>query len=274
MFRRIVFSMSLIIACGLFLNACSKKNVTQYMTSREHFEYAMKYFNKKNYIKASDEFSLITYKFSGSDIADDAQYYLAECYFKQKDYVSASSEYDRLVSSFPRSEFVETSMHRLVVCYNELSPGYALDQKFTYDAVQAIQNFQDLFPKSEKRREVDSLFVLIKLKLARKHFESANIYRKISEFEAAIVYYDQVIIDYYDSPYAGRSRYWKGYCNFKLGEYQKATLILRRFIDDYPQEKSLVEDARDLLTEIKEKEAKLEKEKNKNRTAVASEAIH
>jgi outer membrane protein assembly factor BamD len=241
------------------------------MTSREHFDYAMKYYKKKNYIKAADEFSLITYKFSGSDIADDAQYYLAECYYNQKDYVSASSEYDRLVSSFSRSEYVERAMHRLVICYNELSPGYALDQKFTYDAVQAIQNFQDLYPKSDRRREVDSLYAVIKLKLARKHFESANIYRKVSEFEAAIIYYDQVIIDYYDSPYAAKSKYWKGYCNFKIGEYQKATLILQRFIEDYPQEKGMVKDALELLVEIKEKEAKLEREKKKQKASVASE---
>jgi outer membrane protein assembly factor BamD len=256
---------------SLLFIACSKKNVTQYMTSREHYEYAMKFFNKKNYIKAADEFSLITYKFSGSDIADDAQYYLSECYFRQKDYVSASSEYDRLVSSFPRSEFVERGMYNLVICYNELSPGFALDQKFTYEAVQAIQNFQDLYPKSEKKAEVDSIFSTIKLKLARKHFESANIYRKVSEFEAAIVYYDQVIIDYYDSPYAGQSKFWKGYCNFKIGEFQKATLIIKKFIDDYPQEKKLIEDAQKLLVKIKEKE---EKERNKKRTSVVSETIN
>ena len=268
MYRRLTLSLIGMALLSTFFISCSKKNVTQYMTSREHFEYAMKFFNKKNYIKASDEFSLITYKFSGSDIADDAQYYLAECYFRQKDYVSASSEYDRLVSSFPRSEFVEKAMYNLVVCYKELSPGYALDQKFTYEAVQAIQNFLDLYPKSDKKAEVEAIYTTIKLKLAKKHFESANIYRKISEFEAAIVYYDQVIIDYYDSPFAAKSKYWKGYCNYKIGEFQKATLILRKFIDDYPQEKKLVADAEKLLVKIKEKE---EKDRKKNKASVASD---
>lgn len=268
MYRKFVFLFTLTALFGLQFVACSKKNVTQYMTSREHFEYAMKFFNKKNYIKSADEFSLITYKFSGSDIADDAQFYLAESYYLQKDYVSASSEYDRLVSSFPRSEFIERAMYRLVICYNELSPGFALDQKFTYEAVQAIQNFTDLYPKSDKKKEVDSLYALIKLKLARKHFESANIYRKVSEFEAAIVYYDQVIIDYYDSPYAAQAKYWKGYCNFQIGEFQKATLIINKLIDDYPQEKNLVAEARKLLVKIKEKEAK---ERTKKKTSVASD---
>lgn len=271
MYRRIVFSFIWITMFSLLFVSCSKKNVTQYMTSREHYEYAMKFFTKKNYTKAADEFSLITYKFSGSDIADDAQYYLAECYFRQKDYVSASSEYDRLVSGFPRSEYVERSMYNLVICYKELSPGYALDQKFTYEAVQAIQNFLDLYPKSEKKGQVEEMYAEIKVKLAKKHFESANIYRKISEFEAAIVYYDQVIIDYYDSPYASQSKYWKGYCNYKIDEFQKATLILKKFIDEYPQEKKLVENAQKLIVKIKEKE---EKARNKKKTSVASETIN
>lgn len=93
----------------------------------------------------------------------------------------------------------------------------------------------------------------------------------MSEFEAAIVYYDQVIIDYYDSPYAGRSKFWKGYCNYKIGEFQKATLILKKFIDDYPLEKNLVEDAQVLLVKIKEKE---EKERLKKKASIASETIN
>ena len=242
-----------VMGCVLMLTACGgNKNATQFMTSKEHFEYAMKYFKKKNYTKAQEEFSLITYKYSGSDVADDAQYYVAECNYRQEDYVSAASEYDRLVSTFPKSEWVEEAMYKLVLCNYELSPGFALDQKYTYDALNAIQNYLDLYPQSPRKQEVDDKFKEIKLKLAKKEFESARIYRKISEYEAAIVYYDQVISDYYDSPFVGKAKFWKGYCYYKIGEYQKATLILRKFIDEYPTEKELLEEARDILKKIDE----------------------
>ncbi|MCK6543862.1 outer membrane protein assembly factor BamD [bacterium] len=247
----------LAMACSFLLSTgCSKKDVTQYMTSREHFEYAMKFFNKKNWTSAQEQFSLITYKYSGSDIADDAQFYLAESYYRQKDWVSASSEFERMVSSYPKSEFIEKSMYQLALCYIELSPGFALDQKFTYQAQNAIQNFIDLFPRSELRTEMDKHYKSVKDKLARKHFESAQIYRKISEFEAAIVYYDQVITDYYDSPYAMQAKYWKGYCNYKIEEFQKAQILLKKFIDEYPLEKEWVTDALETLEDIKKDELK------------------
>ena len=137
--------------------------------------------------------------------------------------------------------------------------------------VESLSTYARQFLQLMEKPEVDSIYTLIKLKLARKHFESANIYRKVSEFEAAIVYYDQVIIDYYDSPYAGQSKFWKGYCNYKIGEFQKATLIFKKFIDDYPQEKNLVEDAHKLLVKIKEKE---EKERTKKKASIASETIN
>lgn len=239
-----VMAMLLLTSCG------GKKDVTAYMTSKEHFEYAMKFFNKKNYTKAQEQFSLITYKYSGSDLADDAQFYLAECYYFEEDYVSSASEYDRLVSSYPRSEFVEKAMYKLALSYYELSPHYALDQKFTHEALNAVQNFIDLYPRSEYLAAVEKIHGEIKLKLARKEFVNATIYRKISEFEAAIAYYDFVITGYGDSPYAVDSRFWKGYCFFKLKEYQKAQLILRKFVDDYPDKKDLVKDANSIMEKI------------------------
>ncbi len=234
-----------VVGCG------GKKDITAYMTSKEHFAYAMKYFNKKNYLKAQEQFSLISYRHSGSEIADDAQFYLAESYFLDKDYVSASSEYDRLVTAFPRSEFVEKALYRLAVSYYELSPHYALDQKFTYDALNAAQNFMDLYRNSEHYADVEKIFKNIRSKLANKDYMNATVYRKISEYEAAIAYYDIVIAEHYESSFVPEARFWKGYCYFRLKEYQKASLTLQRFIDDFPLKKDLVNDALELLEDIR-----------------------
>lgn len=247
------------VACG------GKKDVTQYMTSKEHYEYAMRYYKKKNWTKAQEEFSLVTYKYSGSDVADDAQFYVGECLFQLKDYVTAASEYDRLVTTFPKSEWVEMSMFRLVICYLELSPGFPLDQRFTIDALNAIQNFLDLYPQSERRAEVETYFNNVKLKLATKHYESARIYRKLGEYEAAIIYYDQVTTDYYDSPFVKSSNYWKGYCYYKLKDYDKAQLVLSRYLADKPDNADLAEEAADLLKKIEEqKQDRLKTASNRN----------
>ncbi len=244
---------ALTILTGL---ACSRKDVTAYMTSKEHFEYAMKMFRKKDYIKAQEQFTVITYKYSGSDIADDAQFYLAETYFFQKDFVTAASEYDRLISSYPRSEFIEPAMYQIAICYYKLSPGYALDQKFTYEALNAIQNFMDLYPKSAKKPEVDSLYKLVHHKLARKEFENAQTYRKVSEYEAAIAYYDFVINNFYDTPYTPQSMYWKGYCFFRLNQFEKAKLTLQKITELYPLDRKLVTKTLDLSESIRKAEAR------------------
>lgn len=249
----------MICIAALMLASCGgKKDVTQYMTSREHFEYAMRFFKKKNWTKAQEEFALVTYKYSGSDVADDAQFYIGECYYNLKDYVTAAAEYDRLVTAYPKSDWVEMGMYRLVLCYYELSPGYALDQKFTLDAVNAIQNFLDLFPNSERRGEVEKYFTEIKTKLAKKHFESAHIYRRLGEYEAAIVYYDQVITDYYDGPYVAPAHYWKGYCYYKIKDFAKARLVLTRFIEEKGADPEMIKEAKEILVEIGKDQVRLE----------------
>lgn len=243
----------LIIILGM---GCSKKDITAYMTSREHFEYAMNFFRKKDYLKAQEQFAVITFKYSGSDLADDAQFYLAESYYYQKDYVSAASEYERLISAYPRSEFVENAMYQVAICYYRLSPNYALDQKFTREALNAIQNYLDLYPRSARRAEVDSLYKLARYKLARKEFENAETYRKISEYEAAVAYYDVVINEYSDTDLVPRAMYGKAYCYYRLKEYEKARLSLQKLTDQFPLERKIIGKALKLSERIRRDVAK------------------
>ena len=247
-----------------FLSSCGgNKNLTQYMSANEHFAFAMKFFKAKKYIRASEEFLAITYKHSGSEFSDDAQFYLAESYYNQDDHISATAEYERLVSNFPRSTFVEESMYKIVYCYYKLSPDFGLDQKFTREALHAAQNFLELYLNSPRKDEVQKIFNELKGKLAMKVYRSAHIYRKLGEWESAVIYYGKVISDYPDSRHVSSARYWKGYCYYKQDYYQKARLLFDELKRKHPNAKELIKDADEILETI------LKKEQKKNRDLVA-----
>lgn len=255
--RWILFS-GVLIVC-LFAGSCGgKKSLTQDMTPKEHFEYAMSLFDKKRYLDAIEQFTVIVYKYAGSEVVDDAQYYLAETYFRNKDYLLAASEYERLFNNYPQSPFVDDALYKTALSYYELSPKFSLDQKFTYEALKAARTFMDFFPSSELFPEVQKIYDQINYKLARKMLRNARTYVSLSEWESAVIYIDLFLERFFDSEFRVDALYLKGYAFFRLRDFNKAEIILSKLNTDFP-ESEYVEKVNEILLKIQEKRKELDK---------------
>ena len=69
----------------LIFISCGKKISKESFSAEKYFEYAKTLFDQGKYLDAITEFTVITFKFSGNPIVDDAQFYLAESHFKTED---------------------------------------------------------------------------------------------------------------------------------------------------------------------------------------------
>jgi outer membrane protein assembly factor BamD len=204
------------------------------LSAEDQFNKAKKLFDKESYLDAKEEFLSITLKFPGSTLADDAQFYLAECHFKMKEYLIASSEYERLLNQFPNSELIEKAQYQIALSYFKLSPRFSLDQEYTYRAVSEFQRFLEDFPNSELAKDAESKISECRTKLAQKEFKNAEIYRKIGEHKSAIIYYDTVLDNFYDTKFAEESLYWKAESYFELKEYNNAKKNFLELMEKYP----------------------------------------
>ena len=230
--------------------ACSSSKIKPNMTPEERLEVAKKMLEKGDYLRAKTQFTILVLNYPGTPIADDAQYYLAEAHFGLKEYILAAAEYEKLVRNYPQSPFVDDAEYKMGLCYYELSPHYGLDQKYTVQAIQYFQRFLEDFPNSEYRKDAEKKLMELRTKLAKKEFKNAELYRKLGYYESAVIYYDGVLNNYYDTPYAEKALYRKGECLFKMKKYQEADQVFSVFEERYPQS-SLLPDVKHYREKIK-----------------------
>jgi len=231
------------------LFACGTTKIPANLTADERLELAMKLFDKGDYYDAKTQFRIITLSYSGSTVADKAQFYLGESHFNMKEYILAASEYERLIRVYPNSEYVDDAKYKLGLSYFELSPKYSLDQEYTIKALRQFQEFMEDYYASDLTPQVSKKLMDIRNKLAKKEFSSAEQYRKMGIHSSAIIYYKLVLEKYYDSKFAAKSQYWMGECHRKLKQYDEALAALKLFVEKYPQDENIAK-AREKIAEI------------------------
>lgn len=167
----------------LLLASCTQYQKLLKSTDNElKYKEAKAYFEKKDYVRASQLLEDISTYFKNSDHAQDIIYTLAQCYMGEKDYYSASDEFKSYVKSYPRGEYAEDSYFMIGYCAYLNSPDPRLDQTSTYDAIQAFENFISSYPESDKIKQAYDYLTQMKDKLAYKELLNAKLYYNLGTY--------------------------------------------------------------------------------------------
>jgi outer membrane protein assembly factor BamD len=247
--RRFILRRLFALSLAIVLFACGGNKARPNMTTEERFAYAMKLFNDKDYFDARTQFRIIILNAPGSTVVDQAQFYLAECHFNMDEFIIAASEYEKLIRLYPRSTLLDDAQYKNALCYDKLSPKADLDQKYTYKAIEEYQRFMEEFSASELAGEVEKRLSTLRGKLAKKEFNTGNLYRKMALYEAAVFSFDDVLNRFYDSQYAEPALFYKGECLFKLQRWSEAQAALEQFAQKFPKSSNQAE-AKSMLDEI------------------------
>ena len=172
---------------------------------KTRFDDGLSFFEEEKYVKASQEFNIIVERASHTDLGDDALFFLAESYFLNKDYDLALIEFEKLVSRMGFSPYIEKSRWRICETLMFLSPNYYHDQDSSQKAIAQIQDFLDDYPNSEHSKDADSLIAELRNRLAEKNMETGKLYFKLKAYDSAIVSYEIVINEYYDSSFVKKA---------------------------------------------------------------------
>ena len=236
---------------------CSSSIDTTNMSAQDRLAYAIKLYNDEDYLEAVNELQAILLQYPGSTISDDAQYYLAKTRFAREEYIMAAFEFSKLIKNMPASPFVPESQFMLAECYFQLSPNFNLDQKYTTKAISEFQAFIDFFPTNEKVPEAEKKINELNEKLAKKTYTIAQIYEKLDYYKAAIIYFDDVIDTYHDTPYAKMALYDKIKALVDRDENNQAVAEIDKYIEKYPDDQN--------VNELKNLKTKLENQLSSSR---------
>lgn len=230
---KIILSLPLLF---LFFYGCSSSIDTTNMGAQDRLNYAIQLYNDEDYLEAITEFQAIILQYPGSAEIDDAQYYLAMSRFKRREMILAAYEFSKLIKNMPASQFVPQAQFMLAESYYELSPNYALDQKYTKKAIEEYQAFLDFFPANQNAAEAERKIRELNSKLALKEYNSAVIYEKLEYYIAAMKYYDLVVETYHDTPYAPMALYNKINILRSRNKNVDALNEVSKFLQRYPND--------------------------------------
>ncbi len=203
-------------------------------SANESLHRAIALYDNEDYLKAEEEFSAITLNFPGSIVVDSAEFYLGETHFQLSENILAAVSYQRVVDQYPRSPLVPISQYKIGLCYYKLSPIHALDQEYTKKAIEEFQKFLEDYPGHEYRDEAGHYLFDCREKLAKKEYTSGILYLKLSEYPSAIIYFEGILDNYYDTKYAPLALFYKGDALKKDDRLPEAADIFRLFLSKYP----------------------------------------
>ncbi len=222
---KIVFMTNKIIKIFAFifiiivLDSCATNKVQEAKTAEETYKQAMILFKDGDYLEAKTAFNKIKLQFPASQYADDAQYYIAGCNFNREEYILASYNYNLLRRVYPSSQYYKISLFKAGQCYYYSSPPFDRDQDYTKKAISTLSEFQTLYPNDSLALITKKLIQELRDKLGRREYETAELYTKLRYPESALIYFNTLIEDYYDTKY---------YEDAYLGKI-KALLVMRRY---------------------------------------------
>lgn len=219
----------------IFIFGCSSAEKSSINTDdpEEAFKIAKANFDKGDYAQAVEDFSFMKIKFSGTNIIDKTQFYLGMSYYKRGEYILSAYEFENLIRNYSSSQYIIEARYYLAMSYYGLSPKYNLDQTYTKYAIVEFQNFLVLFPGDKLAPQADARIKELRNKLAYKELKSADLYMTMENYKAALVYYESILNEYFDTDYADDASFGKIRVLVIKKLYEDASKEIERFEKKY-----------------------------------------
>lgn len=233
-----------VLAAAVLLGASgcgSSGGAAESRTVDDIYNEAMEAFNDDDFMEAQKLLDVIKLQYPASQYADDAQYYMAEINYKRGEYVLAAFNYNLVRRAFPTSPFARDALYRASMSYYNLSPDSQRDQSYTKQAIQSFAEFQTFYPSDSLAGEAGQYINELRETLARRDFETAELYVKMEYPRAALIYYNLVINDYSDTELLEPAYFGKLKMLVRLKKIDEARETMRLYRQQFPSGQHLEE---------------------------------
>jgi outer membrane protein assembly factor BamD len=171
------------------------------------FTEAVKLYNKKEYSKALGLFEPLIPIYRGHENTEDLFYYYANTNYKLKDYTAAAYNFKQFADNYPSDPRAEECRYLSAYCYYLDAPQYFLDQENTQKAIDRMQLFINLYPKSDRVVEANKLINELHDRLETKSYSNAKLYYILTEYQSAVIAMNNTLRDFPDTKYAEELQY-------------------------------------------------------------------
>jgi outer membrane protein assembly factor BamD len=249
---------------AVFLSSCASEFNKVYKTADNDYkyEYAKQCFAMGKFQQASSLLQDLVLVTKGRDHAQECLYLLGMAEYGNRDYESASTTFKKYYSSYPKGIFAEQACFYIGQSLYRGAPEPRLDQTPTIGAINAYQQFLDIYPDSELRPLAQQRLFELQDNLVQKEFLSAQLYYNLggyfgninsnteSNYKACIITAQNALKNY---PYSKirekfsvlimKSKFYLAENSSeerRLDRYRDAEDECYGFINEYPESKEIV----------------------------------
>lgn len=176
----------------LVLSSCSQNKIAKNQSVEQKMQIANDYFNNGKYRKAIAYYEDITYE-RNSPLVSEAQMKLAESYFNQAKYLEARLEFQEIIRLYRNYDRINEAYYKIGICYFESSLNADYTQEETELSIDAFNTFLQKFPFDDYRSSAYEYLEKCNYKLLKKKYHNGYAYYKMSDYSAALYYFDEII---------------------------------------------------------------------------------
>lgn len=196
------FFKTAMILLVVVLSSCGSYNKIVKSTDYEYkYKKAIEYYEDGEYVRSGTLLKEMVNIYRGTNRADKVYYYYAKSMVGQSDYLMAGHYFKTLIKEFPMSDYAEESYFMNGYCSYLMSPKARLDQTTTYEAIDALQLYVNLYPFNDRVEEANRLIDEMNDKLVYKAYLSARLYYDFDNYKAAVIALSSCLLEYPDSKY-------------------------------------------------------------------------
>ncbi|HEY1062025.1 MAG TPA: outer membrane protein assembly factor BamD [Daejeonella sp.] len=251
--NKLNISLSILLVIIIAFAGCKSKfeKLRASNDTAKKYREAVRLYEKKDYNKALSLFDDLVTKYRGTAEAEDLSYYFAYTHYKLRDYTTARYHFKTFADTYASSAKAEECRFMAAYCFYLESPTYSLDQENTIKAIEALQLFINLYPKSERVAEASKLISNLRDKLETKSYANAKLFLDIGDYKSAVIAFRNSAREFPDTKYAeemefltikAQALYAKASFEIKQEErYNEAIQLYNEFVQNYPSSKYLKE---------------------------------
>ncbi|MEP6795731.1 MAG: outer membrane protein assembly factor BamD [Saprospiraceae bacterium] len=206
---------------------------------------SIKYYDNGDYLRAQTLMELILNQYRGTAQGEELFFKYAYTHFHLANYELAATYFTNFTTTFGYSSYTEEADYMIAYSYYKQSPSFRLDQDPSIKAINAFQDFANKYPESERVPECNKLIDELRSKLEEKAFAQGQLYYDLSQYQAAVTSFKNMLSSFPESSraetvrflilkasyeYAFRSVYAK-----RAERYEDAKIMYTEYMNRYPK---------------------------------------
>ncbi len=227
-----------LLLAALLLAACAPTfQVAGYQTNEELYRASLTEFEQERWENAIAGFERLTLQLPARDtLLPRAHWYLGVAHQRRDEDLLAAQSFVRLVESFPADSLADDALFEAARSYKNIWRKPELDSQYGETAISTYQTLLSAFPTSPRRADAEREIAQLQEWMARKDYDTGVYYVRRRAYDSAIIYFQDVVERFPDTPSARLSSLKLLEVYRRLGYREEADQVCASMRTRYPSD--------------------------------------